>query len=60
MVFNFAAGGGERGSAGVRQLPATPTTLSSDCEWQEGGAGARGGLEGGAGQMVQKPYIKGY
>lgn len=47
VVFNFAAGGGERRSAGVRQLPATPTALSSDCKWQEGGAGAMGGAEWG-------------
>lgn len=32
--FNF----GERRSVGVRQLLATPTALSSDCKWQEGGA----------------------
>lgn len=40
-----------RRSAGVRQLPATPTALSCDCEWQEGGAGAMGGAgEGGGGR----------
>lgn len=49
VVLNFAAGGGERRSAGVRQLPATPTALSCDCEWQEGGAGATGGGGGRGG-----------
>lgn len=49
VVFNVAAGGGERRSAGVRQLPATPTALSSNCKWQEGGAGAMGGAKGGVG-----------
>lgn len=49
VAVNVAAGGGERRSAGVRQLPATPTALSSDCKWQEGGAGAVGGAEEGGG-----------
>lgn len=42
-------------TAGVRQLPATPTALSFDCKWQEGGAGATGGRGRGRGYMVQKP-----